>query len=156
VGDIHVLVRSLRGFERGDVLLKAVREELRKPVPVVRARIKATAVSTLPHRGGLGAWVAQTKITAAVTLERKAVTIRLRGGRRSVSNLRGGAEGGQTDVRSIDRGRVRAPSWGRRYRGQWHTQTVEPGFFTKTASEAPEWAPAIDRAIVAATGQIHG
>jgi len=147
VGDIHVLVRSLRGFERGDVLLKAVREELRKPVPVIRARIKATAVSNLPHRGGLGAWVAASKVTAAVTLERKAVTIRLRGGRRST--------GAQSDIRAIDRGRVRAPEWGRRGRGQWHSQTVEPGFFTKTASEAPEWSPAIDRAIVAATGQIH-
>lgn len=156
MGDIHTLIRTLRAFERTDVLIKAVREELRRPVPVVRARIKATAVSTLPHRGGLGTWVAATKITASVTLQRKAVFIRLRGGRRSVSNLRGGAAGGQSDIRAIDRGRVRHPSWGRRFRGQWFTQTVPPGFFTKTAADAPEWSTAIDAAQAKALESIHG
>lgn len=154
MGDVHALIRSLRAFERGDELLQEVRKELRGPVPVVRKRIKATALATLPASGGLGAWVAQTKITASVTLQRKAITIRLRGGRRSVGNLRG-TGGGTTDVRSIDRGRVRHPSWGRRFRGQWFTQTVAPGFFTKTASEAPEWNSAIDRAIGVALGSIH-
>lgn len=147
MGDINTLVRSLRNFERGDVLIKAVRVELRKPVPIVRKRIKATAIATLPASGGLGAWVAQTKITASVTLQAKAVTIRLRGGRRS--------KGSQSDIRAIDRGRVRAPSWGRRSRGSWHTQMVEPGFFTKTANDAPEWGVAIDRGIEVALGELH-
>jgi hypothetical protein len=148
MGDIRVLIRSLRGFDRDDVLVKAVRDHLRAPVPVVRARIKAVAVATLPHSGGLGAWVAGTKITALVTLRGKAAGIRLRGGRRSA--------GGVTDVRAIDRGRVRAPSWGRRGRGQWHTQAVPDGFFTRTAAEAPEWERAIDAAIAEANGTIHG
>jgi hypothetical protein len=147
VGDIAVLVASLREYDRNDTLIKAVRAELRTAVPPVRGRIKATAIATLPHSGGLGAWVAGTKITAEVTLRGRAAGIRLRGGRRS--------KGGTTDVRAIDRGRVRAPSWGRRSRGSWHTQSVTEGFFTKTAHDSPEWAAAIDRAIVTANGSIH-
>ena len=148
MGDIWVLVRSLRQFNRDDVLIKEVRQELRTPVDPVRRRIKATALATLPHSGGLGQWVAGTKITALITLRGKAAGIRLRGGRRSTR--------AQTDVRSIDRGRVRHPSWGRRYRGQWHTQTVRPGFFTKTAAESPEWDQAIERAAAKAFGSIGG
>jgi hypothetical protein len=154
MGDLRTLVASLRAYDRGGVLLKAVRAELREPVPVVRRRIKAVAVETLPHAGGLGAWVAGTKITAKVTLGGKRVIVVLRGGRNSKGNLRG-TGGGRTDVRSIDRGRVRHPSWGRRYRGQWFTQSVPEGFFTKTSADSPEWGPAIDRAIAVANGTIH-
>jgi hypothetical protein len=147
VGDIRTLVRSLRQFEADEVLIKAVAAEIRKPVPAVRARIKVTAVNTLPSSGGLGVWVAGTRITAKVTLAGRAAGLRLRGGRRSSH--------AQSDIRAIDRGRVRHPSWGRRYRGQWFTQMVTPGFFTKTAAESPEWDAAIERGIALATGTIH-
>lgn len=155
MGDVHALVRSLRGFSRNDVLIKEVRAELRQPVPVVRARIKATARATLPSSGGLGEWVAATKITAKVELGGKVVNVRLKGGRSSHANLRGSTTGGRSDIRAIDRGRVRHPSWGRRWRGQWFTQSVTPGFFTKTAADAPEWGTAIDRAIGKALDQLH-
>lgn len=155
MGDVHTLVRSLRGFSRNDEVIKAVRAELRKPVDPVRKRIKATAIATLPHTGGLGTWVAGTKITASVTFGARAVAIRLRGGRRSKGTLRG-FDGGQTDVRSIDRGRTRHPTFGRRHRGMWFVTMVEPGFFTKTAEESPEWAEAIERGIQVALGKIHG
>jgi len=147
VGDIHTLVRSLRGFSRNNEVTKAVRVELRKPVPMVRTRIKMAARGQLPHRGGLGAWVAAIKITALVQFSAKVVSIRMRGGRRST--------GAQSDIRAIDRGRVRAPSWGRRKRGDWHTQTVQPGFVSKTAEESPEWGAAIDRGIAVALEKIH-
>lgn len=147
MGDIHVLIRSLREFSRDDAIVKELRKTLREPVDPVRRRIKATAVATLPRRGGLGAWVAQTKITAAVTLRGRAAGIRLRGGRNSLRK--------RSDIRAIDRGKVRHPSWGRRGRGQWHTQMVREGFFTRTAAESPEWEQAIDKGIVQATGKIH-
>lgn len=155
MGDIAVLVASLRAFERDSTLIKAVREELRQPVPVVRARIKATAVATLPHSGGLGAWVAGTRITAQVTLRGRAAGIRLKGGRNSHANLRGTEGGTRSDIRAIDRGRLRHPSWGRRWRGQWWTQSVPPGFFTKTARESPEWDTAIERGVDKALKAIH-
>lgn len=147
VGDIQTLVASLHAYSRGDAMLKELRAELRQPVPAVRRRIKGVAMDTLPGGGGLNAWVAATKITASVTLTGRRVVVRLRGGRRS--------SGAQSDIRAIDRGRVRHPSWGRRARGDWHSQTVTPGFFTKTSAEAPEWGPAIDRAAAKALGGIH-
>jgi len=154
VGDIHTLVRSLRGFSRDNEITKAVRVELRKPVPAVRTRIKMAARAQLPRSGGLGDWVAGTQITAKVEFSAKIVKVRLRGGRNSFANLRG-TGGARSDIRAIDRGRVRHPFWGRRYRGQWRTQNVQPGFFSKTAEEAPEWGEAIDRAITVALEKIH-
>lgn len=148
MGDIHVLIRSLREFSRNDAIVKELRKTLREPVDPVRRRIKATARETLPRRGGLGNWVAQTKITAQVTLKGSAAGIRLRGGRNSRRQ--------RSDIRAIDRGRVRAPSWGRRGRGDWHTQSVRPGFFTRTASESPEWEQAINKAIDKAVNKLHG
>lgn len=147
MGDIHTLVRSLRGFSRNNEVTKAVRAELRAPVPIVRTRIKAAARTKLPRSGGLGGWVAAIKITALVQFSAKVVSVRMRGGRRST--------GAQSDIAAIDRGRVRAPSWGRRHRGDWHNQAVPPGFFSKTAEESPEWATAIDRGIAAALEKIH-
>jgi hypothetical protein len=148
VGDIRTLVRSLREFEASDVLIKEVRKKLREPVDPVRRRIKATARGTLPATGGLGEWVAGVTITATVTLGGRAAGIRLRGGRNSLGSAR-------SDIRAIDRGRLRHPTFGRRHRGMWFTQSVLPGFFTKTASEAPEWGTAIDEAIAIATSKIH-
>lgn len=155
MGDIHTLVRTLRQFERSGAVSKAVRQKIREPVPVVRRRIKAVAVATLPSSGGLGRWVAATKITASFTFVGKGAGIRLRGGRRSAANLRGTTVGGQSDIRAIDRGRVRHPFWGRRFRGQWRTQNVTPGFFTKTAAESPEWDKAITEALDIAVKEIH-
>lgn len=148
MGDVHALVRSLRGFSRNSEVIKAVRAELRKPVDPVRKRIRMTALVTLPHSGGLNSWVAGTKITAAVEFKAKAVTIRLRGGRNSLTGKR-------SDIRSIDRGRTRHPTFGRRHRGMWFVTTVTPGFFTKTAGESPEWAAAIDAGIKVALEKLH-
>jgi len=148
VGDVHTLVRSLRGFSRNDEVIKAVRAELRKPVDPVRKKIRMAALTTLPHSGGLNSWVAGTKITASVEFRARVVTIRLRGGRNSLTGKR-------SDINAIDRGRVRHPAWGRRGRGQWFTQTVTPGFFTKTAEEAPEWSAAIEAGVRVALGKIH-
>lgn len=154
MGDIHTLVRSLRGFSRNNEVTKAVRAELRAPVPIVRTRIKMAARTQLPRAGGLGDWVAGTQIAAKVEFSAKVVKVRMRGGRNSLANLRG-TGGARSDIRAIDRGRVRHPFWGRRYRGQWRTQNVTPGFFSKTAEESPEWATAIDRGIAAALEKIH-
>ena len=147
MGDIQTLVRTLRGFSRNDILIKEVRAELRQPVPIVRRRIKDTALGTLPAGGGLNAWVASIRITAAVQASGKSVRVRLKGGRNS--------RAARSDIRAIDRGRLRHPAWGRRFRGQWFTQSVTPGFFTKTAADSPEWPAAIDRAIAKALEQIH-
>lgn len=146
-GSIDALVRDLRDFERRGEVVKQLRKEIRKPVPAVRKAIKARALSTMPSGGGLNVWVASTRITAAITVTRRMARVRLKGGRNSA--------GGRSDMRAINRGRLRHPSWGRRGPGQWHTQAVAPEFFTKPAAEAKEWREAIDRAIDSALDTIR-
>jgi len=140
---LQEFARELKTFDDRRVVLKALRTAIRKPFPAVRARIKASALATLPKRGGLNAWVAATKVSLSVkaTTGRSAGVI-VKGGRNST--------GGRSDIRAIDRGRVRAPSWGHRTRASWHTVAVAPGFFTTPVVEAEEWREEIDRSVDAA------
>ena len=95
-----------------------------------RARVALLA------RGGLNAWVSKIRINTQIKTSGRRAGIKLVGGRNS--------EGGRSDVSAIDRGRVRAPTFGHRSKNAWHTVTVEPGFFTKTAAEATEWRSQVD------------
>jgi hypothetical protein len=132
------VARDLRRFPAE--VTKALRKELREPVPAVRKNIKARALATLPSGGGLNVWVSKTRITATVKIRGRGAAIRLKGGRNSL--------GSRSDIRAIDRGRVRHPSWGRRGRGQWHTQTVASAFFTEPVTEArDEWRKAAETAV---------
>lgn len=137
------LVRDLRAYEGRKELTRALRVELRRPVPAVRKGIKARALATLPRSGGLNRWVAAIRITVKIALSGRRATVELRGGRNSRRD--------RSDVRAIDRGRVRAPSWGRRSVGQWHNQVVEPGFFTEPSADLDAWrdacATAVDEAM---------
>jgi hypothetical protein len=144
---IDQLVRELRGFRNRKAILKELRAGIRKPFPVVRQRIKAYALATLPGAGGLGRWVASSRITLSVKASSRSAAVTVKGGRNSV--------GGRSDLNAIDRGRVRHPSWGRKGAGQWHTQTVPAGFFTKPVSEAKEWREEIDKAVDQALDQIR-
>lgn len=142
------LIRDLRKYEDRKVVVRELRQAIRKPVPVVRRRIKRVALDTLPHRGGLGLWVSKTRITAVIKLAGRSAGVSLKGGRNST--------GARSDIKRIDKGRVRAPSWGRRAQGSWHTQEVAEGFFTKTAAEASEWRQAAVDAVNAANKTISG
>ena len=137
---ISALARHLRGFDADATVAKALRREIERGVPAVRALIKANALVVLPSSGGLNAWVAAGRITSRVVLSGRTVRVTLRMGR---SNITGKA----SDFRAIDRGRVRHPSWGRRFAGQWHYQGVPPDFFTAPARDAGQWATSIDTAI---------
>jgi hypothetical protein len=128
------LVRDLKGFEDRKVVLAALRKNIRRPVPAVRKAIRARALDTLPSRGGLNAWAASVRITVAIRTAGRAAGVRLKGGRNSA--------GGRSDIKALDRGRVRHPSWGRRGAGQWHNQTVPAGFITKPVTESTEWRQA--------------
>lgn len=125
--DWHVVYAELKLFEDRKAVVKALRVAIRKPVPQIRAAIKSAASTKLPKRGGLNRWVASTKVTASVIQKSRTVGLKLTGGRNSA--------GGRSDINAIDRGRVRAPAWGRKGPGQWHTQTVTAGFFTDTAAD---------------------
>lgn len=142
------LVAELRAFQNRGEVIKAMKAGIRKPVPAVRKKIRANALGTLPKGGGLNEWVSKIRINVEVKLTGyKRVGIRLKGGRNS--------KGARSDVNAIDRGRVRAPSWGHRTAASWHSQTVPAGFFTKPASEASEWREAVDAEIDHALDQIR-
>ena len=134
------LVADLRGFEGRKLVLKELRQEIRKPVPAVRRAIRARARATLPASGGLADWVARSSITVQVRVTSRSAGVRLKGGRNS--------RGGRSDIRAIDRGRLRAHSW---FSRRWHQQQVTPGFFTGPAGEAKQWRDAalvaVDRAL---------
>lgn len=146
-GDLERLVRDLRRFDADKVITTKVREKIRKPVPAVRKAIKKRAVEILPKAGGLGAWVAGSRITARVTLRGRAAGVYLVIGRNSA--------GGRSDISAIDRGRVRHPSWGRRYRGQWFNQLVEPKFASGPATEIDQWRDAVLEAVDEALGVLR-
>jgi hypothetical protein len=139
--------RELRGFRDRKVILRELRVGIRKPLPAVRKRIKERAVSTLPSGGGLGKWAASTRVSLTTRFTGRKAGVTVKGGRNS--------SGGRSDLRALDRGRVRHPSWGKRGQGEWHTQTVPSGFFTDPVAEATEWREEIVNAVDRATEQIR-
>lgn len=139
MGSLDDLIRDLRKFEGRKEVTKALRREIRKPIPAVRRSIRARALDTLPRRGGLNVWVSKSKVTAQIKLSGRTAGVRLRGSRKSAND--------KSDLRRIDAGRVRAPSWGRRGAGDWHTQQVTPGYFTKPSGEVDQWRKAAVDAI---------
>jgi hypothetical protein len=145
---VDAFVRELKGFNQRKEILKQLRTEMRKPLPSVRKKIKSRALTTLPKSGGLNKWAASTKITARIAVTGRAVKVTVRGGRNSA--------GGESDIKALDRGRVRHPSWGRRGRGQWHVQRVTEGFFTEPIVESPEWREACLAAVDRALETIRG
>lgn len=144
---VDELVRELRGFDGRREIVKAIAKGVRKAAGPVRKDIRAAAIDMLPERHGLGAWVAKLSITATVRVTSRSGRITLRGGRKS--------SGARSDLNRIDAGVVRAPSWGRRYGNAWHNQAVTPGFFTKTAADATQWAADVDTEVDRALEQLR-
>jgi len=144
---VDQLVRELRSFDGRREIVKAIGKGVRAGVPAVRKAIRQRAVDTLPHSGGLGRWVARSSITAQVKLQARSGSIKLKGGRNSA--------GARSDIKSIDAGRVRAPSWGRRTAASWHTQSVPAGFFTEPAASAKDWHDDVDQAVDVALDQLR-
>jgi hypothetical protein len=138
-GSLDQLIKDLKTFEAKKQVLTEFRKEVRKPVPAIRKAIRARAIATLPNRGGLGAWVAKSTVSVRFKLSGRSSGITLKGSRKSLRD--------KSDLRRIDAGRLRAPSWGRRGPGQWHNQAVTPGFFTKPTTETDAWQQAAERAV---------
>ena len=134
MGTIEQLIADLRGFSGRKEIVKALRKEMRKPVPVIRKQIKARALVEMPRRGGLNVWVSKTKVTAQVKINSRTINVKLTGSRKSAT--------AESDLRRLDAGRIRHPSWGRRGKGQWHPQSVPPGFFTRPVEGTDAWRQA--------------
>lgn len=144
---VDQLVRELRAFDGRREVVKAMGRGIRKPLPALRKAIRSHAVAVLPSSGGLGAWVAASRVTAQIRLSGRRAGVKLKGGRNSA--------GGRSDVDRIDRGRVRAPTWGRRSRGSWHNQVVADGWWSTPTEQADQWVDAVDAEVDKALDQIR-
>jgi hypothetical protein len=133
------LVRELRAFRERREITNATARGIRAATKPARQAIKRAAKDILPKHGGLNLWVSRISVLAQVRLSGSKAGVKLKGGRNSL--------GGRSDIAAIDRGRVRAPSWGHRSRASWHTVSVAPGFFTKTAADLPDWRQDVDREV---------
>jgi hypothetical protein len=150
-GTIDRLVRDLQGHAQRKVVLRQLRKRMRQPLPAARKGVRAAAVEQLPRAGGLGVWVAKTRITANLRVTARAVRLTVKGSRRKDKKL--------SDIRRIDAGTVRHPTFGRRTGAyDWHNQAVPEGFFTKTISEryADEWRRVAVEAAEAAVAELSG
>lgn len=146
--DIDQFVRELRAFDDRRAVVKAMRRKINKPLPELRKKIRQHAVAILPRRGGLGSWAAAATISSSVRYaSSRSAGVRLKGSRKS--------RGDKSDLKRLDAGTVRAPSWGRRSSAAWHTQTVPAGWFTEPASDNEQWVAVVDQAVDEAFDEIR-
>lgn len=134
---LATLRRRLARFNAGAVT-REVREELDKPLPAIRTKVKLSARTKLPKSGGLAEWAAAAHVTAQVQTLGDTVTAHLKVHRTSLYR--------PSDLRALDRGRVRHPAWGRRGSGDWSVQLVTPKVYSGPIAESPEWPRAVGRA----------
>lgn len=127
---VDIVIKGAEDFARVSKDLRAIddkllRQELYRGInratKPMKDDAKANARRVLPHRGGLGDFVAKTSLTT-----------RTRGGQNPGVRIvaRKTKKGGKkSDLDRIDRGQVRHPVFGNRK--VWVQQDVTPGWFTK-------------------------
>lgn len=145
--DIALVTAEVKRFGSGTILVQAMTREIRAEGKPLVVAIKASSVNTLPARGGLGTWVSKAGYRISIRRSGRSAGVSIVGSRRS--------KGGRSDLKAINRGRVRHPSWGRRGRGQWHNQSVRPGFFDRPVTEHQnKFREAIIRAVETAKQKV--
>jgi hypothetical protein len=147
-GDLAVAVSAeqlaaeLRAFDGRRQIVRALRRGLSRVSRPALKQVRAHAVAILPSSGGLGAWVAAARMQTKIGYTSRSAGVRLRGTRKSTK--------GRSDLVSVDAGMVRAPAWGRRSRGSWHSQPVPAGWWSDPLSGNDEWRAAADAEVDAA------
>jgi len=133
--DIDTFTRELKAFDARRTVVQAMRRRLRAGLKPQAEATRAAYRAELPRRGGLNEWAARASITPKISYTGRAAGIRVRGSRRSTKS--------KADLRALDAGRVRHPSWGRRAAGQWHLQSVPAQVFTRSV-DVDAWLPLLD------------
>lgn len=145
---LDVRVEGAENLERLAARLKeAGRKDLRKELlasirkatkPVVQD-VRASALDTLPSRGGLAALIAASRLGTQTRLSGKRVGVKLK-----ASNAH--------DIKGMDQGRLRHPLFGRKH---WYLQSVPAGWFSQPIEEsAPEIRSEIGKGMTRITNQI--
>lgn len=108
------LARRLK--EAGEVdLNRELYKGINDATLLLKEELAASALNTLPHRGGLGRVISESRITISKRSVGKTAGIRVK------------ASSGH-DIGAIDRGRVRHPLFGDK--SHWYEQAVKPGWWS--------------------------
>jgi hypothetical protein len=133
------LAAELRAFDGRRAVVQAARRGITRALPAVRKAVRAHALEILPKGNGLAAWVAAARISVKISYASRSAGIRLKGSRKSLAD--------KSDLQAIDAGRVRAPSWGRRSAGSWHSQSVPAGWWTDPVSADEGFRDHVDQVV---------
>lgn len=128
------LAAKLKAESRGDIRRQLLRNIRAAGKPLL-ADAQKSALETLPRRGGLNQVVASAKFSVRTSLSGTSARVRLQASE-------------PHHIRSIDKGRVRHPTFGH---DPWKTQAVTPGWWT-TPMEAG--SPKVRAAIIRTVDEI--
>jgi hypothetical protein len=122
-------------------LRKQMLKNIRVSVAPVKPLIRQEALRTLPRSGGANEWVASSTISVGATVSPKTATVAVRASqtRSAVKAKKARAKAaGKTyrgasthNLKAIDAGNLRHPTFGRRNLNAWFDEAVKPGFFTR-------------------------
>ena len=114
------VARVLEGHAAKKTIQRRLSKTIRDQSDHITKEQRAALAAGLPHRGGLAATVAgEGKFTIRTTLAGKTATVTI------IDSWKG------HDMKSIDRGRIRHPFWGRWVEGGRHTQRIKPDMLTQ-------------------------
>lgn len=136
--ELRALAKRLKAAGRGDLRRELMRAAQRATRPV-KAEVKASAIRTLPSKGGFGQWAARAKIVTRTRATGRSAGVVIKGS--------GAKNAPRADLRSLDRGRAMHPVFGR---APYVLQRVRPGFFSQvmdgplTQRAAREFETALD------------
>lgn len=135
-GQLADLGKALKAAGDKDLRRETLRT-LRERAKPMGERAKRYAVVALPHRGGLGNYVARTRVTVRTRLSGRDVGVRIAGVRRK--------DGGTVDLDAMDRGQLRHKTFGHK---PWVEQSIHPGWWSiPMAAEAPATQVALSDAV---------
>lgn len=138
---IAAVAAACRRVGRDRTIVNTMVKEIRQGIPPIRTSIRDNIVEELPHKGGLGVWVAKARITAKIRRAAASAGVAVRVSRTSASGKR-------TDLKRIDAGTVRHPTFGHK---PWRAQTVNPNSITDGVTE--EGRDQLEQAALAAVAR---
>jgi len=140
VAKLALVGKAVRRMGSDRTLIKNMTKRIKVLSAPVKAALKASAVETLPHRGGFGPWVAKAPVTVSVRRGSNTAGVSIREGRNS-------GTGKRSDLRRIDAGSTRHMLFGNPQ--HWYPQTIRAGFATRVL-EGPvgmAYAEAVNAAV---------
>jgi hypothetical protein len=125
---LGALARDLKAAGEKDLRRELLRG-IRKAGEPLKAEARQAALDELPKRNGLAELVADSRWSLQTRTGRNP-TVRIRG--TGLINK----HGQEIDLRSLNRGRLRHPLFGKR--GQWYDQAVPVGWFDRAMERAAD------------------